>query len=273
MWSLLALFTTASGEVPPFQLLAMTFALGGLAGLAHWAVRGVPAGLSRLPPIVWLTGIAGLFGYHFFYYTALRNAPPAQAGLIAYLWPMLIVAGSALLPGERLRWYHLAGVLLGFAGAAVLLAGEAFSQAPGGSWLGYGSAFACAFFWSAYSIISRAQKSAPTGAVAIYCLATAFLSALCHLLFETTVWPQDTTQWLAVLGLGLMPVGLAFYAWDHGVKHGNIQFLGSAAYFAPLLSTLILVLAGYAQASERLFLACLLIVAGALIASGRFARR
>ncbi len=121
MWSLLALFTAASGTMPPFQLMAITFAIGGLAGLAFWPVRGVRLSAMRLPWQVWATGIGGLFGYHFFYYTALRNAPVAEASLIAYLWPMLIVLGSALLPGERLRWYHVAGALCGFAGAAMLV--------------------------------------------------------------------------------------------------------------------------------------------------------
>lgn len=275
MWSLLALLTAASGTVPPFQLLAMTFLIGGLIGLASWPLRGVRLSALKLPVTVWATGIGGLFGYHFFYYTALRNAPVAEAGLIAYLWPMLIVAGSALLPGERLMPRHVAGVICGFAGAALLLAPNLGSNptTQTGAWIGYASAFACAFFWSGYSILARTQKSAPTDAVAVYCLATAALSLACHLVFEQTVWPATPLQWFAVAGLGLLPVGLAFYAWDHGVKHGDIQLLGTAAYFAPLLSTLILVAAGIAAPSWALAAACLLVTLGALIASGKLARK
>ena len=59
--------------------------------------------------------------------------------------------------------------------------------------------------------------------------------------------PAGAGQWLAVLGLGLMPVGAAFYAWDIGVKRGNIQVLGAASYAAPLLSTLVLIAAGFAE--------------------------
>lgn len=269
MWALLALFTAASGQVPPFQLLAMTFLVGGLIGVVSWPFRRGVAARLRLPAKVWFVGIAGLFGYHFFYYTALRNAPVAEAGLIAYLWPMLIVVGSALLPGEKLKWYHLAGVACGFVGAALLLTGKGGANDVGGNWLGYGSAIACALIWSSYSILSRSLKSASSDAVAIYCLATAGLSAICHLIFETTVWPENEGQWLAVAGLGLMPVGLAFYVWDHGVKHGNIQFLGSAAYLAPLFSTLILVATGFAPATWQLAAASILITFGALIASGR----
>ncbi len=82
-----------------------------------------------------------------------------------------------------------------------------------------------------------------------FCLATSVLSLLCHLALEQTVWPQGPSEWLAVLGLGLLPVGAAFYAWDFGVKNGNIQLLGVASYSAPVLSTLMLVLFGFAEPS------------------------
>jgi len=267
LWSLLALFTAASGAVPPFQLAAMTFAVGGLVGVATWTVRPDGARALRQPLPVWALGVGGLFGYHALYFAALRLAPPADAGLVAYLWPLLIVLFSALLPGERLRLVHVVGALLGFAGVAVLVAGR------GGLGLrpefvpGYLCAFAAAFVWSGYSVLSRRVKEVPSDAVAGFCLGTAALSLLCHLAFETTVWPQGTVQWLAVLALGLGPVGAAFYVWDIGVKRGDIRLLGVASYAAPVLSTLILVLAGYAEPTAALALACALIVAGAVVAT------
>lgn len=106
MWSFLALFTAASGKMPPFQLSAVCFAIGSIPGLVVLTLDPSRLALLKQPAKVWITGISGLFGYHFLYFTALRNAPAVEAGLIAYLWPLLIVVGSALLPGERLRWYH-----------------------------------------------------------------------------------------------------------------------------------------------------------------------
>jgi drug/metabolite transporter (DMT)-like permease len=81
------------------------------------------------------------------------------------------------------------------------------------------------------------------------------------------VWPASPAQWLALAGLGIGPVGLAFYLWDIGVKHGDIRLLGVGSYAAPVLSTLFLVLAGYAEATLALGLACALIVSGALVAT------
>ena len=266
LWALLALLTAASGQVPPFQLAALTFGIGGLFGALSW-LRSRRIRLLRQPPVVWLVGVGGLFGYHFFYFTALRAAPPVEAGLIAYLWPLLIVVFSALLPGERLRWFHLAGAVLGLAGAALIVTGGGQIRPQAEFVGGYLAALVCALVWSSYSVLSRRFAAVPTDVVIGFCLVSSVLAALAHAGLETTVWPSGVTEWLAVLGLGLGPMGLAFFTWDAGVKHGDIQVLGAASYAAPLLSTLVLVLAGYAQASWVIALACVLITGGAVLAA------
>ena len=272
MWSLLALLTAASGRVPPFQLAAMTFAIGAAVGFVWVAAAGRWRDLLQ-PWRVWALGILGLFGYHALYFTALRNAPPVEAGLIAYLWPLLIVVFSALLPGETLRWFHIVGALLGLAGTALIVTkGGSVAFDPAYA-LGYLAALGCALTWAAYSILSRRFSAVPTGVVAGFCLATALLSLAAHMLFEPTIWPQGGREWLAVLGLGLLPVGAAFYVWDHGVKRGDIQLLGAASYVAPLISTLVLVLAGYAAFTLNAAVAALFITGGAVLASRDMLRR
>lgn len=273
MWALLALFTVWSGPIPPFQLTAMCFAFSGGIGLMRWIAVPTARQALRQPLAVWALGIGGLSLYHAFYFTALQNAPAVDASLIAYLWPLLIVLFSALLPNERLRPGHVMGALLGLAGAVLIVTGRGAVALEPRYALGYGAAMACALTWSGYSVLSRRFAEVPTDAVTGFCLATALLSLFCHGLFETTVWPAGLIQWLAIAGLGLLPVGLAFFTWDYGVKNGDIQVLGVAAYAAPLLSTIILVVAGEAAASWRLVLACLLITGGALVAMMAARRR
>ncbi|MFK4122907.1 DMT family transporter [Streptomyces longwoodensis] len=274
LWASLALFTTLTGRIPPFQLTAMAFAVGGVLGLPR-ALRGGGALVRAVPRGAWAIGVAGLFGYHFFYFLALRNAPAVDAGLLAYLWPLLIVVLSALLPGERLRWWHVVGAVLGLGGTFLLVTGGHGVQFRGEYLLGYVAAAVCAVVWSAYSVANRRYPRVPTDMVAFFCLATAVLAAVCHLLFEDTVRPGGG-QWLAVLALGLGPVGGAFYIWDHGTKHGDIRLLGTLSYAAPLLSTALLIATGRADASWPVAAACVLITGGALLASAdalRAARR
>ncbi|MCO5131688.1 MAG: EamA family transporter [Xanthobacteraceae bacterium] len=273
MWSLLAVLTVATGRIPAFQLAAMTFAVGGLVGSATVLLRGGAARASRLPAIAWAVGIGGLFGYHALYFLSLRLAPPAEAGLLNYLWPLLIVLFSALLPGERLARHHVVGALLGLAGTVLLFAGNTGVQYTPAQIPGFVAAFVAAFVWAAYSVLSRKLKAVPTDAVAGFCLATALLAAIVHLGAETTVWPESALQWLAILLLGLGPVGAAFFAWDVGMKHGEIRVIGAASYATPLLSTGFLIVAGYAQATMAIALAALLIAGGGLIAAKDLFRR
>jgi drug/metabolite transporter (DMT)-like permease len=103
--------------------------------------------------------------------------------------------------------------------------------------------------------------------VAGFCLATALLATVVHGMVEVTVWPETTAQWLAILALGIGPVGAAFYAWDIGMKRGDIRVLGAASYATPLLSTAFLIMAGFAKPSASLAIAAVLIAGGGLIAA------
>ena len=267
MWSFLSLLTVASGTMPPFQLAAITFAIGGMLGVLSWIARPQGARSLKQPLRVWLLGVGGLFGYHALYFAALRLAPPAEAQLFNYLWPLLIVLFSAFLPNEKLKSHHILGVLLGLAGTLVLIAGMRGVEIKREYIVGYGCALGAALAWSGYSVLSRPFKDVPSDAVAGFCLVTAALSLLCHLLFEQTVWPDNAVQWLCIIALGIFPVGLAFYAWDRGVKLGDIRALGAASYAAPLLSTIFLVFAGFAEARWSLALAAVLISLGGVVAA------
>lgn len=266
LWALLALFTVGSAPTPPFLLNTLCFAIGGVLGLIWAAATGALPSLRAVPVRVYVFGTLGLFGYHALYFSALRMAPAAEAGLIAYLWPLLIVIFSGLLPGERLRMGHIIGAAVGFAGAALIILGGS-SGFSGEHMAGYLLALLCALTWSGYSVLSRRIGTAPTATVAVFCLASAALSLPLHLMLEDTVLPASTLGWAAIIGLGVGPVGLAFFVWDIGVKQGDIQLLGTSSYAAPLLSTLVLVGAGVAAPSTTLLWAALLVTGGAAIAA------
>src|SRR3569832_1722225 len=210
MWSLLSVLTVATGRIPAFQLAAMTFAIGALVAFASFLFRPSAFKALRQPLGAGVGGVGGLFGYHALYFLALRFAPPAEAGLLNYLWPLLIVLISSLLPGERLALHHIVGALLGLAGTILLFAGNTSGFAPGAV-PGLLAAFIAAFVWATYSVLSRRLKAVPTDAVAGFCLATSLLAALMHGVLETTVWPEKSQQWLAVIVLGIGPVLAAFY--------------------------------------------------------------
>ena len=266
MWAALGTLVAASGRVPPFLLNVLTFGMSGTVAMV-WLIATGRVGVLRQPLSVWALGVVGLFGFHAFYFAALRLVPPVEAGLVNYLWPLLIVVFSGLLPGERLRAHHVIGAAIGLVGAAaVVTRGRGVAIDPAHV-PGYLAALGSAVTWAGYSILSRRLGSVPTATVAGFCLATALLSIPAHLAFEETVWPTGPVEWAAVVGLAAFPVGLAFFVWDHGVKRGDIQILGAASYVSPLLSTFLLILAGLGSYSGAVGFAAVAITLGAVIAS------
>ncbi len=267
-WGLLAFFSKLAGDVPPLQLTAMAFTIGGLVGVASWPFRpGSARVLTQTRPIIWVHNVAGLFGAHFLYFMAVQRAPVLEVSLIAYLWPLFIVLFAGLLPGEKLKAHHLIGAALGLVGAwFVVSKGQSFGLSEGLQ-AGHMIALPYAIYWAAYSVSIRRYGKIPSDIVAGFCLVTGLLAGLSHLALETTAWPLSGTQWIAIIGLGILPLGLGFYAWDFGMKHGDPMVLGASAYAAPLLSTLVLLLAGLAELHWSIIAACLLITVGAVIAA------
>ncbi|WP_304616753.1 aromatic amino acid exporter YddG [Paracoccus sp. (in: a-proteobacteria)] len=268
LWSGLALSTVAAAGIPPFQLLTLSFGVAFASGMIALVVQGRRA-LSRLrqPRDAWVLAFLAIFLYHTLYFYALSAVPAAQASLVAYLWPLLIVLFSALAPGGgRLRLRHLAGAALGLAGAALLFLDDDVASGQTVNGIGYLAALGCALIWSGYSVLNRRFAHVPSDMLIGVCGAVALAGGIGHLVFEQSVWPRPL-QWAAILFLGIGPTGLAFLAWDHATKHGNTPLLGALSYLTPLLSTLLLVASGQAPGTILIGISALLIVAGALLAS------
>ena len=264
-WASLALLTIYAEDIPPFQLLALNTGTAFLSGLILLAWRGGAAlGALRQPAFPWLTSLAAIFLYHSLYFYALKEVPPARASLIAYFWPLLIVIFSGI-SARAIRVGHLAGAIVGLAGVSLLFIDRGADGDPDGTFLGYLAAACCAVIWATYSVGNRRFAGIPSEMLVGTCGGVAILSAIVHFLFEITVAPTPP-QWGVIVLLGLGPVGLAFLAWDHATKHGNVPLLGAMSYLTPLASTLLLVAADKAEFTVWLGLSATMIVTGAVVA-------
>ncbi|BFM47936.1 EamA family transporter [Marinomonas sp. THO17] len=271
LWSSLALFTTQAGLVPPLLLLAITFGVATLLFFVVYLLKGeLTLSWQKTPKQAIVMGGLGFFFYHFCYFYAFQHAPPVEAGLIAYLWPLLIVLLAGLTSRNGLSWTHLVGAVIAFVGTGIMLQSKTQSTDVVGfktHWTGYAAAFACALIWSSYSVANRRFQQVPSSSVLWYCLITSLLAGISHLALETTPSSLKASTWLAIFGLGLGPVGVAFFCWDVGVKRGNLSLLGVLSYTAPALSTAWLGLFTDAHLSQGQIIACLFISFGALFAS------
>ncbi|HJS35194.1 MAG TPA: EamA family transporter [Pseudoxanthomonas sp.] len=263
LWASLALLTTATGNLPPFQVLAVGFGIAAVLGLLRAGLRG-SAGWRELrqPLSAFALSTLALFGYHALYFIALKRAPAVEANLLNYLWPLLIVVFAGLFGGVSVRRAQWLGTGLGLVAAVLLVTRGRSLQIEPSHVPGYVAALGAALIWSLYSVLNRRHAEVPSAAITLACAGVAVLGAVAHLVGEETVIPT-AGQWTVLVLMGIGPVGAAFWLWDHGTKRGDIALLGSLSYLAPLLSTLLLVASGRAQAHWIQAVAIALLMIGA----------
>jgi drug/metabolite transporter (DMT)-like permease len=266
LWGSLAPLGVSLAQVPPFLLTGLGLLAGSVLGLgfALWGRVSLALPLRTLG-----LGVYGLFGFHFLLFIALRHAPPVQANLVNYLWPLgIVLLAPVLLPGARLRPLHVVAAGIGFGGAALAILGgtsDAGAQSDVGSFQwGYVAAAASACVWATYSLLTQRVAAFPTAAVGVFGLASGLLSLACHALLEPAV-DLDTHALLLIAALGLGPLGGAFYLWDAALKRGDARQIGLLSFLTPLLSTLGLLLQRGQWPGMSILLAALMIVGAAVL--------
>ena len=260
LWASLASLGVSLTHIPPFLLTGVALIIGSVPA---WPFVLRDPSQWRIPLRTLALGVYGLFAYHFLLFIALRHAPPVEANLVNYLWPLFIVVLSpVVLPGVALRLPHVLAALLGFGGAAIAIAGG--RELSGTLAWGYLPALAAAFIWATYSLLTKRVEDFPTTAIGLFGLVSGVLSLLCHGALEpaVTLLPRDWAL-LAVLGLG--PLGASFFMWDKALKLGDARHIGILSYITPLASTALLIVVSGRSFSWSIALATVMIISAAVM--------
>ncbi|MGP1516061.1 MAG: DMT family transporter [Ottowia sp.] len=270
MWASLAALGAALAHVPPFLLTGLGLLAGSVVALplARFDLRQL-----IVPGRTLAVGVYGLFCYHFLVFTALQLAPPVEANLINYLWPLgIVLLAPVFLPGVRVTRAHVAAALMGFAGAAVAILGRgrgggAFSM-DARTLIGFACALAAAFNWASYSLLTKrlamTGRGFPTAAIGGFGLISGLLSLACHALMEPAA-TLSARDWGLIALLGLGPLGGSFFLWDAALKRGDARQIGVLAYLTPLLSTFLLLWSTRQAMNWNVALATALILAAAAL--------
>lgn len=265
LWASLAALGVSLAHVPPFLLTGLGLLAGSVIALP---LSRFDLSQWRVPPATLAVGVYGLFGYHFLLFMALQNAPPVQANLVNYLWPLgIVVMAPLFLRRMSLTPRHLMAALLGFGGAALAILGGRPLEPGASLWAwGYIPALVAAFIWASYSLLTQRVKPFPTSAIGTFALVSGVLALLCHAWLEPPV-SLSGADWALIGLLGLGPLGGSFFLWDAAFKRGDARQIGVLSFLTPLLSTLVLLTMRGETPSLSVGLAALMIVGAAVIAT------
>ena len=271
LWATETCLVSFAAGLPTFEIVGLAFAAAALLSLRSGGSRATSnAGLSPTRSL-WLVTVSSLVCYHACIYFCLQRVPAAPAALLQGCTPLSIVLGSAFLPGQRLRWWHVVGVVAGLEGLISLsAAGRGLAAfAEGGATVFLALIGLAAGLWGLYSLVSSRFGTVPTSALGVFYAASSLTALACHGIFETWVaptWPQIA----AVAALGVLPMGLALFCWDFGLKKGDLQALGAMSYVEPLIGAGLVVLLGQGQLQWTMVISGLVIVGGAMIGAADF---
>jgi drug/metabolite transporter (DMT)-like permease len=260
LWALFATLVRHAGAAPSLLLTGVALCCGSAASAHRWREWRVPAPVFGF-------GVASLFLYHACLVAAFHIAPIAQANLLNYLWPLLIVVLAAYGPaGKGLLPRQLAGCVIAFAGCAVVIA-PSLSALSSANLGGYALALVAALCWAVYSVAPGYMAAYSSWATGGFCLGAGLLALLAHSLFEAPYRPS-AGEWAGMAAIGIGPLGLSFVLWDRAMRTGRASAIGSLSYLTPVLSTLALAVTGAVDSSTcwRLLPALLLVMGGVRLA-------
>ena len=262
LWATWPALSLKTHEIPALECLAIVFLVAWLASSP--LERAVIPAESEPPSWQWWIPAAAFAlaeaGSAGFFLLATRHIAAAEANLIVYLWPGIVVCLGAVLGIFHLKLRHIAGIALGFIGAAILIGGGELSL----SFVGIGLALLAGLSWALYCVLRLKWRGATGPLLARGFGIATFLCAGLHLLLEPTVLPTLGGA-AAAAAVGIVPTAIANVAWDEGFRKGDSQLLAVMAYATPLCSALLLTVLGLESLTWRLLIGAVAIVAAGVM--------
>jgi drug/metabolite transporter (DMT)-like permease len=267
-WATWPTLATLAGQVPPFLVFGLAAGIGYVLSLLLAVARGRTRAFLATPWRTMLLVSVGQLVTSALFLFAMPRIGAAEANVISYLWPVMLVLILARWRGERLGPLRLAGIGLGFAGAAFAI-GPTF--ALGFDPVGVLLAVLSGLTFAVYAAI-RSFAREPGDVIGPSMALMSLIAFALHLAFEPAA-SLSMTQVLIIAAVGIAPLTISNALWDRASRTEHTSLISAIAYATPLASIVIMTLFGVGAVSWPVLVGAVLVVAGALAASGLVGRR
>jgi drug/metabolite transporter (DMT)-like permease len=267
-WGISFVATKAAlGEVSPVTLIGLRFFIGAI--LLLLLVREVPP--RREWPSLALMGFVGVFVHQMLQSYALTMTSASSTGWLIGLTPIWSAVLSALVLKERFGGWKVAGLLLGFGGALLVVTRGDFSASvfrrP--STTGDLMILISTLNWAVYSVLGHRtiRRMGPRRATSGAMLFGALMLAPFFLARRSwTEIPRLTNVgWAAVVFLGVGCSALGYLFWYGALERIEVSRVAALLYAEPLITFAAAVLLLGEQVSGTIIAGGFLVLAGVLI--------
>ncbi|MEZ5923965.1 MAG: DMT family transporter [Hyphomicrobiaceae bacterium] len=271
-WACYGVLIVATDKTPSMLALAIFFSAAAITLVGRRLLLGHGViDLLRIPAPTLALGFFGLFGNNLLFVLAFTSgANPVSVNIVAFSWPVMMVAIVLIVGLARATWWDALAMGLGTAGfIAISYDGSQLSLHPG-----LLLALAGALLWALYSALRRLVPDGVPDAMTAFVALSAVASWFGVLVMGEPL-QSSLDDVLALVVVGILPVGLANLMWDYGTRLGDPVLLAGLSFLEPLLaSSLVSFFHGIPfRAADMAGLVLILLGIGCSVASERLRRR
>lgn len=209
-------------------------------------------------------GFLGLFCYTTLYYIGLEGLTSQVAGIINYMWPVMIVLFSCIILKEAFTVRKMAAMAVSFAGMVLICAQGIFGGNAENSLGGMLCCFAAAVCYGLYSALNKKYDYDQWIVLNTAFGVTALLSGI-WCAFTSGFSQPDAAMIAGLLWVGVFVNGIAYVLWGIAINSGETAKVSILAYICPFLSLIFGRILLEEHISAMSFAGVILIIGGVLI--------
>ena len=204
---------------------------------------------KRHIPIFLFTGLVGMFGYHVFFFTALKYTTAINSSIIGAANPIVTTIIAAVFLRQRVPGKQALGIAISFVGVVLTITGASlavltsFAFNAGDLWM-----FAAVICWASYGVFSKSRgRGIPPLALTYYSFLVCDILLIPFVLWErpwTFFSRIPASAWIAVIYMSVFASVIGYLVQQIAIKEigpaRSSIFINLVPIFSIVLAVLIL---------------------------------